>query len=113
MKLQPISFAWKEGSRQDVGFAAEDVAKIEPRLTFNNQKGEIEGVNYGQITTVLVNSIKEQQTQIEAQQKRIDEQKTQIRLSQEKLNRQQSEIDALRVLVCKTHRQAVVCKQEE
>lgn len=48
-------------------FGAEQIAEIEPLLTFKNEKGEIEGVNYGQISTVVVNSIKEQQAQIEQQ----------------------------------------------
>jgi hypothetical protein len=92
MKLQPISFAWKEGGGQDVGFGAEDVAKIEPRLTFKNGKGEIEGVNYGQITTVLVNSIKEQQAQIE---------------------RQQKQIETLTKLVCSLKADSEACKEKE
>jgi hypothetical protein len=70
-RLNPITFAWKADGRRDIGFGAEDVAKVEPLLTFNNEKGQIEGVQYAQITTVLINSIKEQQAQIEALTKQI------------------------------------------
>jgi len=71
-RLRPIGFNWKDGGMQDIGFGAEEVAKVEPLLTTRNEKGEIEGVKYGQLTTVLVNAIQEQQTQIAAQQKQIE-----------------------------------------
>ncbi|HEV8590993.1 MAG TPA: tail fiber domain-containing protein, partial [Pyrinomonadaceae bacterium] len=73
-RLRPISFTWKDGGLRDVGFGAEDVANIEPLLVTHNAEGEIEGVKYKQITTVLVNAVNEQQTQIEAQQKQIEQQ---------------------------------------
>ena len=86
-RLNPITFAWKADGRRDIGFGAEDVVKVEPLLTFKNDKGELEGVQYAQITTVLVNAVKEQQAQIEAQQ--------------EQLKQQQQQIDALKTLVSK------------
>ncbi|HEV8430789.1 MAG TPA: tail fiber domain-containing protein [Pyrinomonadaceae bacterium] len=64
-RLQPVSFNWKTTHQPDIGLIAEEVAKVEPRLTFKNQNGEIEGVNYSQLTAVLINAIKEQQKQIE------------------------------------------------
>jgi hypothetical protein len=64
-RLRPIAFTWKQGGTRDVGLAAEDVEKVEPLLTFRNDKGEIEGVKYNQLSAVFVNAIKEQQTQIE------------------------------------------------
>jgi peptidoglycan hydrolase CwlO-like protein len=56
------------------------------------KKSEIEGVNYGQISTVVVNSIKEQQAQIEQQQQQLQAQQGQIK-------QQQQQIDALKKLV--------------
>ena len=72
-RLRPITFKWKEGGIRDLGFGAEEVEKVEPLLTFRNPKGEIEGVRYSQISAVLVNAIKEQQTQIAAQQNQIED----------------------------------------
>ena len=71
-KLRPVSFAWKSDHRRELGFIAEEVADIEPYLAFKNKEGEIEGVNYDKITTVLVNAVNEQQSQIEQQKKTID-----------------------------------------
>jgi Chaperone of endosialidase len=58
-RLRPISFTWKAGGMRDVGFGAEDVAAIDPRLAVFNQAGEVEGVKYDRLTTVLVNAVKE------------------------------------------------------
>jgi len=65
-RLRPITFNWKDGGMSDVGFGSEDVEQVEPLLATRNDRGEIEGVKYKQITTVLVNAIKEQQDQIAA-----------------------------------------------
>jgi hypothetical protein len=65
-RLQPISFTRIINGRREIGFGAEDVEKVEPRLTYPNEKGEVEGVRYELLTTVLVNAIKEQQETIEA-----------------------------------------------
>ena len=70
-KLRPITFDWKDGGMHDLGFGAEDVAKIEPLLVTHNARGEIEGVKYDRITAVLVNALKEQQSQIALQSKQI------------------------------------------
>lgn len=72
-QFNPVTFRWKVDDLLDVGLIAEDVAKIEPLLTTNNADGQIEGVKYDRISVVLVNAVKEQQTQIEQQQKQIDE----------------------------------------
>jgi hypothetical protein len=60
-RLRPISFTWKDGGMRDVGFGAEEVAAIDPRLAVFNEAGEVEGVKYDRLTTVLVNAVKEQQ----------------------------------------------------
>ena len=64
-RLRPISFAWKQSGLRDIGFGAEDVAKIDPLFVNYNNKGEVEGVKYDRLSVVFVNAFKEQQTQIE------------------------------------------------
>ena len=63
--------------------------QVEPLLTFRNDKGEIEGVKYNQLSAVFVNAIRDQQAQIE---------------------RQQVQIEALKALVCQSHPDADVCR---
>ena len=91
-RLNPITFAWKDDGRRDIGFGAEEVAKVEPLLTFTNEKGEIEGVHYAQITTVLVNAVKEQQEQIETLKKQIEN---------------------LTLLVCRSDSSTQICRKKE
>ncbi len=67
-RLSPISFTWKDGGARDVGFGAEDIAAIDPRLAVFDEAGRVEGVKYDRLTTVLVNAVKEQQALIERQQ---------------------------------------------
>jgi hypothetical protein len=88
-QLQPITFKWKSNDMADLGFGAEDVAKVEPLLVIHNQAGQIEGVKYDRITAVLVNAVKEQQEQIDQQQQLITN---------------------LKSLVCRQNRRASVCK---
>jgi hypothetical protein len=100
-RLMPITYAWKSNGRRDLGFGAEQIAEIEPLLTFKNEKGEIEGVNYGRISTVVVNSIKEQQAQIEQQQQQLQSQQRQIK-------EQQQQIDALKKLISSRRAKLVI-----
>jgi trimeric autotransporter adhesin len=87
-RLRPISFTWKEGGMRDLGLGAEDVAAIEPLLATYNEKGEVEGVKYDRLAVVLLNAIKEQQSQ-------IDEQSKQLAAQQARDERQQVEIARL------------------
>lgn len=64
-QLRPITFTWKEGGQPDIGLGAEDVAKVAPSFTFTDNKGEITGVKYERLDLLLINAIKEQQSQIE------------------------------------------------
>jgi len=57
-RLRPISFTWKDDGARDLGFGAEEVAAIDPRLVIFNDDGSVEGVKYDRLTTVLVNAVK-------------------------------------------------------
>jgi hypothetical protein len=88
-QLRPIAFTWKQGGMHDIGLAAEEVDRVEPLLTFRNDKGEVEGVKYHQLSAVFINAFAEQQAQIK---------------------RQQEQINALTTLVCWSHRDADMCR---
>ena len=100
--LRPITFFWNEGGRRDLGFAAEEVEKLEPLLVNYNDKGEIEGVKYRQLTAVLVNAVNQQQREIEVQrelnvslQEQVAGQNQLIEQLQRQVQRQQQVLDAL------------------
>ena len=96
-RLRPVTFNWKNDNKADVGLIAEEVGAVEPLLVTHNDKGEIEGVKYDRVGVVLINAIKEQQAQIEKQQKLIAI--------------QQQEIAALKKIVCAKTRAALICKR--
>lgn len=96
-KLRPITFDWKDGGMKDVGFGAEDVAKIDPRFVTYNDKGEVEGVKYDRLSVAFVNAFKEQQEQIEKQQSLIE--------------KQQDEIENLKAVVCSIKPDERLCKK--
>jgi hypothetical protein len=77
-RLHPITFTWKANGSRDLGLGAEDVAAIEPMLTFSNASGEIEGVKYNQLSAVFVNAFVEQQEQIKQLQKQIEDLKRSV-----------------------------------
>lgn len=91
-RLRPVTFDWKETNEPDMGLIAEEVADVEPLLVTHNKTGQIEGVKYDRVSVVLINAVKEQQAQIE---------------------RQQKQIDALKKLVCAQNSQAVICRENE
>jgi hypothetical protein len=64
-RLHPISFTRIYNGRSDLGLAAEDVARIEPRFTYPNKEGQVEGIKYELLTAVLINAVKQQQKEIE------------------------------------------------
>jgi hypothetical protein len=88
-QFRPVSFSWKDGGQRDLGLVAEEVNDLEPLLVTHNAKGEIEGVKYDRLAAVLINAVKEQQAQIE---------------------RQQRLIHGLQRVVCTDHPQAEVCQ---
>jgi hypothetical protein len=95
-RLNPVTFSWIGGSKQDIGLNAEDVAEVEPLLITRNEKGEVEDLKENSLDVVFINAFKEQQKQLEAQQ--------------ELIRLQQQQIDALKKLICSTNSPADLCK---
>jgi hypothetical protein len=109
-QLKPITFRWKGDNVLDVGFGAEDVAKVEPLLTFNNNKGQIEGVKYDRMGVVFVNAIKEQQSQIEQQQAQSNAQQQQINNLNHEIEQLNAQVTTLKKILCLDHPDASLCK---
>ena len=115
-RLQPVSFTWKDGGMRDLGFVAEDVAAIDPLLAVRDQNGQVEGVKYDRLSTLLVNAVQEQQTQIEAQKQEIENLKTANAENAELKNRlaqQQKQIEELKQIVCAANPNAGLCKAQK
>jgi hypothetical protein len=63
-QLKPVTFDWKHSGKNDIGFIAEEVKEVLPNLIHYNEEGEVEGMNYSKVTSLLVAAIQEQQEQI-------------------------------------------------
>ena len=64
-RLRPVSFDWKTTGMHDFGLVAEEVAAVDPLLVTYNKEGLVEGVKYERLGVVLINAIREQQSQID------------------------------------------------
>ena len=62
--LKPTMYTLKASNERDIGLIAEEVAEVEPLFTYNNDKGEIEGIKYANLSVIFINAIKEQQAQL-------------------------------------------------
>ncbi len=113
-RLRPISFIWEQDGAKDIGLAAEDVERVEPLLTFRNDKGEIEGVKHNQLSAVFINTFKQQQLQIKQQRRQIDRQQAQIKALRQEIEtrgrKERQEFAELKTLICADHPEAAVCK---
>jgi len=78
-KLRPVSFDWKSNNKSDIGFIAEEVNELIPILAELNEDGEVEGVKYSKITTLLTKIVQNHQDEIIAL-------KTNINILTEKIN---------------------------
>jgi hypothetical protein len=70
-QLEPVSFTWKNTDKQDVGLIAEDVDKLFPEFVSKTDEGEVTGINYGKLSTIFINVLKQQQHKIEELEDKI------------------------------------------
>ena len=110
MKLQPLLYEYKadnalgiKSEGDHIGFGAQAVQKIIPEAVTKNDKGYLL-VNNDPIMWTMLNAIKEQQAQIELQNKTARDQRIQIETHQR-------QIRELKKLVCLNNKQAEICKE--
>jgi hypothetical protein len=86
LKLEGVRFDWKPewaaqrpGREHDIGFVAEDVAKIFPEVVFRDEAGNVTGMDYSRLTAVAVQAIKQQQAQRLKDRAEIDDLKERLK----------------------------------
>ncbi len=85
LSLNGIYYRWKKdefpsmqfNDQRQLGFSAQEIEIIFPEMVMTDVNG-YKSVDYGRLTPVLVEAIKEQQKQIDDKQKQIDDQQKQI-----------------------------------
>ena len=63
MNLEGVSFNWKDGGKSSIGLIAQDVEKVLPEVV--NTDNGLKYIDYGKLTALLIEAIKEQQKEIE------------------------------------------------
>ena len=63
--MRGVKYQWKCDDHDDVGFIAEEMANVVPEVVKLNRHGQATSIDYGRLTSYLVEAIKEQQKQIE------------------------------------------------
>lgn len=64
-KLQGVTYDWKNDGKNDIGFIAQEVAKVVPEVVTKTGNAGLFAMDYARLTAVLVEGMKEQQKQIE------------------------------------------------
>jgi len=76
-QLEGVYFNWKSDGVQEIGLVAQQVEPIIPEVVTTDSEG-YKSIDYGRLTSLLIEGIKEQQIQIESQGQQINELKTQL-----------------------------------
>jgi len=74
MRLKPVSYEMKSSHKPQVGFIAQDVLKVIPELVEvpQNPEKDTYGLSYGNLTTVAIKAIQEQQAEIDELKQEIE-----------------------------------------
>jgi hypothetical protein len=65
-QLVPQTFTYRSGGRRAIGLIAEQADTVDHRLATRNANGQINSVNYEQVTIVLLKVVQEQQRRLDA-----------------------------------------------
>jgi hypothetical protein len=93
MKLQPVSYKWKETGEADIGFIAQEVAEIIPELIYGDP-GNM-SMSYSHLTALLTKSIQEQQGDIDKVNKNLADYGLQLNSLSETLKQYAQKIENL------------------
>jgi len=94
LQLNPSSYVYNESTEPQVGFIAEDVQRVDPRLVTLDEKGLPRTVRYEQITAILTKAIQDFYAEfqklvarVSGLEERINQQDIKIRILEERLNK--------------------------
>jgi hypothetical protein len=98
-EIRGVSFEWNElyeslgrsTGKREIGLIAQDVEKAFPELVSIWDDENYLGVDYGRLTAVLVEAVKELNTEIKALQERVSKLETQPRSTQRKTKQKPQE----------------------
>jgi hypothetical protein len=77
-KLRGVSYDLKANGKHEIGVIAEEVSTVVPEVVARDKNGNADALDYGRLTPLLIEAIKEQQKLIREQQKQIGLQQLEI-----------------------------------
>jgi hypothetical protein len=83
-QMQGVYFNRIGESKREIGFIADEIAKITPELADYDDQGQVYGLYYPRITALLVESVKELSQRIQNQEIFIQELKSQVEVLKNK-----------------------------
>jgi hypothetical protein len=87
-RLRGVSYTYTANGKRDIGMIAEEVGKVVPEVVSYEDNGkDARGIDYARLTALLVEAVKEQQSEIQQQQWQIGQQKAEIRTLQARVRR--------------------------
>jgi hypothetical protein len=92
MKLRPVTFRYRndpDGIRQ-YGLVAEEVARVYPELVSYDPDGKVQTVNYLTLTSMLLNELQKQTTQVH----KLSAQMAEVRAERDREREQRAAFEA-------------------
>jgi len=81
-QLEGVYFDYKESKVHSLGLVAEEVEKVFPEVVSLSKDGkQVDGLDYSRLTAVLIEAVKAQQEQLNAEKKEIDALKARLEAS--------------------------------
>jgi len=80
MKLEGISFDWRENNEKSIGLIAQDVEKVFPEIVNTDEETGLKTIEYAKLVAPLIEAVKEQQKMIDEQRELINQQGEEIKM---------------------------------
>ncbi len=85
-QLRGVSYDLTNSGRHEIGVIAEEVGQVVPEVvTYEKNGKDAQGVDYSRLTALLIEAVKQQERQINAQQSQMTAQRRQIRSQQSQI----------------------------
>jgi hypothetical protein len=114
MKLRPVTFAYKSDQQatKQYGLVAEEVEQVYPELVVHDKAGKVESVRYSMLTSMLLNELQKQSSNLSKQKKINQQQAERIDRLDAKIAREASRRAALEERFAKLERTIVAQHQD-
>ena len=112
-QLRGVSYDMKDSGKHQIGVIAEEVGAVVPEVvTFEKNGKDAQSVDYGRLTALLIEAVKQQQDQIRKQEKQIRQQENLLRTQSSAMQRLQAEVAETRASLRKVKAQLAVTQPD-